>query len=606
MTQRASAAAFVRMLLRAEPWRTVAAVGLLASLGLVTGVSLLLLVPLLQLVGLDVGGGSLDRIAQWLGRGFAVAGIRPTLVAVLAAYVVAIAVNGWLSRLQSMLNPTLAQNLVSDVRRRLFAAIGRTTWVFFSRSRSSDLTHVLIDECDRLGNASYFLVTLVGTAIVAAVYVAFALRVSAVLTLLVFASGAALLLPMRHFRRRAAAIGEESSAASSRMYALIAEYLSAMKTVRAFGAADRQIAEFSQLTHQVGAVSKDSARHYANVRYGFEVGTVVMLAAIVYVAVEVRHVPTAEILLLLFLFARILPQLSNLEQTYLMFVEHLPSFAAVQALERRCLDAAEPRIAVGQPVAFRRAVDLRRVSFGYGETPAVRDVDLSIPAGETTAIVGPSGAGKSTIADLVLGLIPPDSGSVLVDGAALTAAHLPAWRDRVGYVPQDAVLFHDTVRSNLLWACPDATDEKLWIALRLAAADDFVARLPQGLDTVVGDRGVLVSGGERQRLALARALVREPSLLILDEATSALDFESERRIRDAIDRLHGRMTILLITHRLSSVRQADAIHVVDGGRIVESGTWEQLIAKPGGRFRSLRAAEGPADASAISPVVSGR
>jgi ATP-binding cassette subfamily C protein len=161
------------------------------------------------------------------------------------------------------------------------------------------------------------------------------------------------------------------------------------------------------------------------------------------------------------------------------------------------------------------------------------------------------------------------------------------WREGIGYVAQDTVLFHDSVRENLRWARPDATDDELWEALRASAADGFVAALPEGIATVVGDRGVRLSGGERQRLALARALLRRPSLLILDEATSALDTENERRIRDAIAALHGRVTILLITHRLSSVRDADAIHVMEGGGLIESGDWPSLLAKPGGRFRAL-------------------
>ena len=205
--------------------------------------------------------------------------------------------------------------------------------------------------------------------------------------------------------------------------------------------------------------------------------------------------------------------------------------------------------------------------------------------------MGPSGSGKSTLADLLLGLIVPARGRVLVDETPLTPDLLPAWREQIGYVPQDSFHFHDTVRANLLWARPEASEAELWEALEVAAAG-FVARLPQGLDTVLGDRGVRLSGGERQRVALARALVRRPAMLILDEATSSLDSENERRVQDAIERLHGHLTILVITHRLTTVRFADSIHVLEAGRVVESGDWDGLLNGSDGRFRAMCEAQG--------------
>jgi ATP-binding cassette subfamily C protein len=204
-----------------------------------------------------------------------------------------------------------------------------------------------------------------------------------------------------------------------------------------------------------------------------------------------------------------------------------------------------------------------------------------------TAIVGTSGAGKSTLADLIMGLIEPQDGAVLIDDVPLDAERLHAWRGCIGYVAQETFLFNDTVRANLLWAYPGATEDELRTALRLAAADDFVARLPDGMETVLGDRGVRLSGGEQQRLALARALLRKPSVLILDEATSNLDSENERRIQGAIEALHGGITIVAITHRLSTIRNADIIYVLENGRVIETGDWTSLTAGGTGRFLEL-------------------
>jgi ATP-binding cassette subfamily C protein len=202
-------------------------------------------------------------------------------------------------------------------------------------------------------------------------------------------------------------------------------------------------------------------------------------------------------------------------------------------------------------------------------------------------LIGNSGSGKTTTVDLLIGFYQPQVGRILIDGKDLRELDLRAWRRFVGYVPQETFLFHDTVRANMLWACPDASDADILDAFRQAAADQFVAALPLGLETVLGDRGMRLSGGERQRLALARALLRRPALLVLDEATSALDSDNERLVLQSIQALRGRVAIVIITHRLSTIRGADRVHVLDEGRLVESGGWESLMADPGSRLAAL-------------------
>ena len=272
----------------------------------------------------------------------------------------------------------------------------------------------------------------------------------------------------------------------------------------------------------------------------------------------------------------------------------LPSFARITEMLRRCEAAAEPNIDRIKELKFQHSIRFEEVFFTYndqGQSPVISNLNLIIKAGETTAIVGPSGAGKSTIADLIMGLISPSHGQIFVDGMKLTAEQMKSWRKQVGYVPQDTFLFHDTLRANLLWARPDAKEEEIVESLKFAAAQEFVKGLPKGLDTILGDRGILVSGGERQRIALARALLRKPSLLILDEATSSLDSENEKRIQNAIEALHGQMTILLISHRLSTIRVADIIQVIEAGRLVESGIWDELVAT-NGKLKELCVAQG--------------
>jgi len=235
-----------------------------------------------------------------------------------------------------------------------------------------------------------------------------------------------------------------------------------------------------------------------------------------------------------------------------------------------------------KPLALSQgAVAFEGVSFSYGEGTALERISFSVAPGETLALVGPSGAGKSTIFNLLARLYDPTSGAVRIDGQDVRAATLASVRGAIALVSQEAALFNDTIRANIALGRADATHAEIEAAARAAAAHEFIAALPQGYDTIAGDRGANLSGGERQRIALARAFLRDAPILLLDEATSALDAESEARVQDALKRLAKGRTTLVIAHRLSTVRDADRILVLDDGRIVEIGAHEDLIAKNG-------------------------
>jgi ATP-binding cassette subfamily B protein len=231
--------------------------------------------------------------------------------------------------------------------------------------------------------------------------------------------------------------------------------------------------------------------------------------------------------------------------------------------------------------------------------PALHAVSFAVRPGERVAIVGPSGAGKSTIFQLVQRFYDPMAGRVRLDGVDLRDADPAEVRARIAVVPQDAVLFMGTARSNIAYGRPEASEAEVWAAAEAANAADFVRALPQGLDTDLGEGGARLSGGQRQRIAIARALLKDAPLLLLDEATSALDTESERLVQGALERLMAGRTTLVIAHRISTVRDADRILVMDGGAIVEEGRHAALV-RAGGLYARLAALQFQADAAAAS------
>jgi ATP-binding cassette subfamily C protein len=597
---------FVSALVAAAPRHAIGTVAAMLSLAIVEGVGIVLLVPLLQLVGVDGGTGS-SQASMAIGRAFSAVGLTPTLGSVLAVYVVVAVLQSQLQRSTTILSAAMRQRTEAALRLRLYRAISRANWQFVARSRMSTFAHVLTSELDRIGTAAHDLVELGVAALVVAVYVAVALRFSAAITILVLVSGALLALVLRRRVGESHRLGREMTEARVRLHAAVTDHLNSLKTAKSYATLEREYAAFEQVTDRVRRVNVTTIAGYARLRQETVIGSALILAVTIYAARAVLAVPTALLLMLLFLFSRLMPRLTGLVERAQTLATLLPAVEAYDELERRCLDAAEPGVATPRPLAFADAIRFEGVTFRYAGSAvaALADLDLTIRAGTTTAIVGQSGAGKTTCADLLLGLISPAEGVVSVDGQVLDGSRVDDWRRQIGYVHQDTFLFHDTVRGNLLWAQPDATDDDLARVLALAAADEFVARLPAGLETLIGDRGVLLSGGERQRLALARALLRRPRLLVLDEATNALDYENEGRIQQAIERLRQQMTILVITHRLSTVRTADAIHVLEGGRLVESGTWSSLMARPAGRFRQIYEAQAEHSERAASRQIAG-
>lgn len=570
---------FTRNLTQLMPRKVTLAIALMVVISFNEAISLLVLIPLLQLVGLDVGQGSLGQLAGLVSSFFVALGWQPTLIMVLVIYVIVISFSALLTRYQTLKTSQIQYEFAAHLRKRLYNAIINSSWLFFSRMKSSNFAHALTNEIERISTGTGQFLTFIASIMILVVYIVFALELAGLLTGVIFAVGIAILLILRRRTSRSRSSGEEITTTTRDLYYSIMQHLDGMKTIKSFGMQEENMEVFSKQTDHVAGNYLNTIQSYADVKLLFDVGTVIVLAIMVLFLIQVIRLPTASLFLLIYLFVRMIPQFSAIQRAYQYFTNMLPAFRNVMDLEKECLENSETTGSLEGEVELKKGISFKNVTFSYLDEDhfTISDLNLNILAGKTTAIAGPSGAGKSTVADLVMGLIQPDNGEVTVDGIPISDKFIDSWRNKIGYVAQETFLFNESIRFNLLLASPDAHENELNEALKLASAYNFVSKLPEGLDTVIGDRGVRLSGGERQRLALARALLSKPSLLIMDEATSNLDSENEMKILNAIDDLHGEITILMIAHRLSTIKNADYIYLVDGGKIVESGTWDELL-----------------------------
>jgi ABC-type multidrug transport system fused ATPase/permease subunit len=321
--------------------------------------------------------------------------------------------------------------------------------------------------------------------------------------------------------------------------------------------------------------------------------SVLLIVSLIAIQVTVFNDPVSPIFVALLLFHRGMQAVMTMQSGWQSTMDKVGSVEMVDDEFDAVLQQQERE---GEKVLgpLYEGIELQNVCYAYDteDGDVLHDVNVSVPANTTIALVGESGAGKSTLVDLLTLMLKPRTGTVKIDGVPHDEVDLTSWRDQIGYVSQETVIFDDTVANNIsLWLGDISEDpalrERVIHAAERAHADHFIRDLPNGYRTVVGDRGIRLSGGQRQRLFVARELFKEPNLLLLDEATSDLDTASEQHIQDSIDALHGDVTVVIIAHRLSTVKNADRVYVLDEGRVIEEGPYHELRHQEDGRFQKM-------------------
>lgn len=551
--------------------------------GLTEGLSILLVLPLLALLD---GDATMALPAGPFGA------IELSLAIVLVALVAMVVAHAVFNRAKNIYVARVVFGMFNDVRIKLFDALVHADWTFLSGHRKSDLHHLLTTDAERIYTALFALIMLVQTAVLLLIYLAISMLVSPAMTLLSAAVGVAVLLLLGPARRRATRFGRERTVNKRNQYRTIGEFLDGVTIAKIHNAEGRYV---DRLDANLDAVQRESIGYLKLASWGSIVSRVasgVAIALLVYAGVAWFDVPTARLIVFLLIVARIAPRFLGIQTSLQELLSNAPVVDRIEAFRRQCAEHREPEAGPAE-ASLNDGLRFEKVSFLYdgdSDEAALRDVDLLIPAGKVTALLGPSGCGKTTLANMAAGLTSPSAGRMTIDGVELDPASRRAWRRRVAYVQQEPFLLNGSIRENLLLADPSATESRMLAALSDASAS-FVTGLPDGLDCTVGDRGARLSGGQRQRIALARALLRRPQLLILDEATSALDWKNQAAFNSALERLSAQMTVIIVAHRPSAIRQADWIVTMEAGRVVERGTFDRML-KDGGSLKRMYEAEG--------------
>jgi len=527
--------------------------------------------------------------------------LAPVALAVFAVF----AVKGLATYGQAVLMSSVGHHIVARLQRELFRKLMATELAFFNATSPGQLVSRFVNDVGLLAEAVSKAVTGLGKDLLTLLaLLGVLIYEDAALAAIAFFAFPAAVVPILRVGRRIRKVTDRKQDHLARMTTLLDEAFSGAKTVKAYRMEAHETARAEASIDRVRDLVVKSARIRNVLHPVMEIlGGLAVVVVIAYGGSQVIAGEKAAGGFFAFITALLLAYepLKRLGRLNASLQEGLAAARRVFALLDRAPGLVEAPAA--RPLALSDgAVRLEGVRFAYDPDgpPALDGVDLVAPAGATCALVGPSGAGKSTILNLIPRFFDVDAGRVCVDGQDVRGLTLDSLRDAIALVSQEAPLFDATIRENISYGCPDADDAAIRKAAADAQAEAFIAALPQGYDTPVGPAGTRLSGGQRQRIAIARAMLKDAPILLLDEATSALDSESEHAVQAALQRLMTGRTTIVIAHRLATVQDATVIHVLDGGRVVDSGTHAELLARGGAyaRLHGLQAVGAPVAAGA--------
>lgn len=551
---------------RQYPGRSLLMLGALVLASLAEGLGISGLLPLMNMTPAG-GSGPQEpsQVEQTINAIVGYFGFEPTIGVLVSVIILGMSLKALLVLLaQTQVGYTVA-HVATDLRLTLIRALLRTRWSYYVTQPVGTFANAIASEAHRASDAYLQGTRVITCAILTAVYIVVALAVSWQVTLVATAGGMLIVYALRFLVRVTRKAGIKQTKLTKSLLSSLTDTMQSIKPLKAMARESLVGPLLENETQRLNRALQKQVLSKEALGVLQELLIVVFLATGAYVALARFGESLATVIMLTLLCARMLAKLGSIQRELQRLVTSESAFWSIRAM----IDAAEGQredwtgAAVPQ---LRDGIRFDHVSFGYDERSILHDACMTIPAGRLTVITGPSGAGKTTVADLISGLLLPQSGEVYIDDLPLREVDLQKWRGSIGYVPQDTILLHESIFMNITLGDPTLSRGDAEEALRAAGAWEFVQSLPEGMDRVVGERGLRISGGQRQRIALARALVHKPQLLLLDEATTALDPATERAICDTLVGLRGAMTVVAIAHHGRLVELADhAFRVVAGG-----------------------------------------
>lgn len=541
--------------------------------GLTEGIGITVLLPVLEL-NMGDGGAPQSSVGRYVAEVLRCLGLEPKLEVLLSILVAGIALKGFFSWVAMRQVGYTVAHVVADLRKRLISALLHARWEYFIQHPAGRFANAIGLEAWRSGQAYYESSIAIAYLIQLMVYTAAAVMVSWKVALGAFATGLVIIFILRRLVKIARRSGKSQTDLSKSLVSRLTDALQGIKPIKAMAGEGRLVPLLEAETMDMNEAQRGLVFATETIRAVQEPVTAFFLAVGLFLLVHFGDAPFSSILVLAFIFFRMVTRFNEVQYRYQKMVTVESAFWSLLESIERADQEAEAKTSRGNRMArFENEIRFENVSFSHGQKSVLKDVSLVITSGSFVGIAGSSGAGKTTIVDLMIGLWHPTRGRILIDGAPLSEIDLVSWRKMVGYVPQEMFLFHDSIYNNIVRGDTAIDRHSVEEALRAAGAWEFVSCLPEGMDTRIGERGGRISGGERQRVAIATALVRNPRLLVLDEVTTGLDPETEAGVCATLGSLTGKVTIVAISHQPAMMKEAHLVYRVEDG-CVEKVTWD--------------------------------